>query len=80
MAGLGNGQNAFRKINIAPLQSHEFPYTQTAVKTKNSAVQLIFLSVKDCLLYLFLLGKRKTLNRLFFEFRAFEFVRCVFLC
>ena len=42
MTGLGNGQNALYKVNIAPLQGNEFTYAQAAVKTEKNAVQLIF--------------------------------------
>lgn len=78
MAGLGNGQNAFCKINIVPLQGNEFPDTQSAVQAEKNAVQLIFLAILNGLLYLFLLGEGKTLHGLLFQFRAFEFIRRVF--
>ena len=80
MAGLGNGQNAFRKVNIAPLQGDKFADTQTTVKAEKNAVQFIFLAIQYDFLYLLLLGKGKTLHGLFFQFRAFELICRVFLC
>ena len=80
MTRLGNGQDALRKVYIAPLQGNEFPNTQTTVKAKNDAVQFIFLAHKNGLLYLLLFDKCKALHGLFFELRAFEFICHVFFC
>lgn len=77
VAGLGNGQNALCKVYIAPLQGDKFPDTQTTIQTENNTVQLIFLAIQDCLLYLLLLGECKAFHGLFFQLRAFKFVRRV---
>ena len=79
MAGFGNGENAFRKVYIAPLQGYKLPDAQAAVQTEENAVQLILLAIQYSLLYLLLLDKSKTLHGFFFELRAFEFIRRVFL-
>ena len=79
VAGLGNGKYALCKIDIAPLQRQKLAYAQAAVQAQDNAVQLILLSLQHGLLYFFLLGKGKAFHRLFFELRALDFVRRVFL-
>ena len=79
VAGLRDGEDALCKVDVAPLQRHEFPDAQAAVKAKQNAVHLVFLARKHRLLYPLLLGEGETFHGLFRKFRALDLVRRIFL-
>ena len=74
VASFVHRKRSFREINIRPSKCKQFSDTQTRIKTNHDPDEFPFLIRQRRLLYLLLLGKRKTGYFFLFRFRSSDFV------